>query len=138
MKNHKEILEKVLKLLSKKDYSEKEIIEKFPSIPFSILNKLKKEKLIDDFSLCEKIVERLKNKDKGYYYILKELERRKIREEVIEKFKKEYNFEEEFERCKKIVEKLKGKKNSIILNLRNKGFSEDTIEKIQNHILSNL
>ncbi|MCM8803783.1 MAG: RecX family transcriptional regulator [Candidatus Omnitrophica bacterium] len=131
MRNNKEIFKKVLKLLSKKDYSEKEIAEKFPSIPPSILDKLKKEKLIDDSSLCEKIVNRLKNKGKGYYYILRELEKRKIREEIIENFKKEYNFDEEFERCKKILENFRRKnKKSIILNLKSKGYHEEIIEKL--------
>ncbi|MCM8802864.1 MAG: RecX family transcriptional regulator [Candidatus Omnitrophica bacterium] len=130
MKN-KEIFEKVLKLLSKKDYSEREIAEKFPSIPPSILDKLKKEKLIDDFSLCQKIVDKLKNKGKGYYYIIRELERRKINEKIIEDFKKKYDFEQEFERCKEILKKLKLKdKNAILLNLKGKGYSEQTIERL--------
>ncbi len=130
MKN-KEIFEKVLKLISKKDYSEKEIIDKFPQITPTLLEKLKKERLIDDFSLCQKIVDKLKNKGKGYYYIVRELERRKIKEEIIEDFKKKYDFEEEFERCKEILKKLKSKdKNTILLNLKSKGYSEKTIERL--------
>ncbi len=130
MKN-KEIFNKVLKLLSKKDYSEKEIIEKIPSITPSILNKLKKEKLIDDFSLSKRIVESLKNKGKGYHYILKELERRKIDAKVIEEFKNNYDFYEELERCKNVINKLKNrKKQSIILNLKSRGFPEEVIEKL--------
>jgi hypothetical protein len=42
---NKDIFESILKLLSKKDYSEKEVIDKFPSIPKSVLNKLKKRKI---------------------------------------------------------------------------------------------
>ncbi|MCM8766488.1 MAG: RecX family transcriptional regulator [Candidatus Omnitrophica bacterium] len=130
MKN-KEIFEKVLKLISKKDYSEKEIIDKFPQITPTVLEKLKKERLIDDFSLCQKIVDKLKNKGKGYYYIVRELERRKIKEEIIEDFKKKYDFEEEFERCKEILKKLKSRdKNTILLNLKSKGYSEKTIERL--------
>lgn len=130
MKN-KEIFEKILKLLSKKDYSEAEIIDKFPSISKEIIEKLKKEKLIDDFSLSQKISERLKTKGKGFYYILRELERRKIKGEIIENFKKEYDFSDELERCKKVVEKLKNKeKNRIILNLKSRGFPDEIIEKV--------
>ncbi|MFN4227903.1 MAG: hypothetical protein ACK4F0_07195 [Candidatus Ratteibacteria bacterium] len=130
MKN-KEIFEEVLKLLGKKDYSEKEILEKFPQINPSILKKLKKEKLIDDLELCQKIVDKLKNKGKGYYYIIKELERRKINEEIIEDFKKKYDFEQEFERGKEIVKKLKSKdKSKIVLNLKSKGYAEQTIERL--------
>ncbi|MCS7180666.1 MAG: RecX family transcriptional regulator, partial [bacterium] len=106
MKNE-ELKRKILRLLSKKDYSEKEIIEKFPTITPSILKKLKRQKFIDDFSLSQRIIEKLQNKGKGYYYILQELERRKIKKEIIEKLKKEYDFKKEFEICKKIVEKMK-------------------------------
>jgi SOS response regulatory protein OraA/RecX len=128
---NKNLIDEVLKLLSKRDYSEKEIIEKIPLMPSSILNKLKKEKLIDDFSLSEKIAESLKNKGKGYFYILKQLEKRKINDNVIEKFKKEYDFVDELERCKKLVEKLKNKKTSaIIMNLKSKGFPDEIIEKV--------
>ncbi|MCM8772509.1 MAG: RecX family transcriptional regulator [Candidatus Omnitrophica bacterium] len=95
------------------------------------MNFLKEKKLIDDFSLSQKIVEKLKKKGKGYYYILRELERRKIDEKVLEKFKKNYDFKEELERCKNILSKLKGKnKSSILLNLKNRGFPDDIIEKL--------
>ncbi|MCM8818108.1 MAG: RecX family transcriptional regulator [Candidatus Omnitrophica bacterium] len=131
MKEEKEILKKILKLLRKRDYSEKEIIEKVPEITPSILKEFKKRKLLDDDSLAKKIIEKLQDKGKGIYYILKELERRKIKEEVIEKIKKNYDFEKELEICKKVVSKLEGKnKNSIILSLKSKGFSEEIIEKV--------
>ncbi|MGC8976792.1 MAG: hypothetical protein ACP5OB_04140 [Candidatus Ratteibacteria bacterium] len=122
--------------MSKKDYSEKEIIEKFPSLSPSILNRLKKLKLIDDYKLANEIIEKLKDKGKGYYYILACLERRKIKKEIIENFKRFYDFDEEFERCKKIIEKLKEKKTygSILLYLKNRGFSENTIEKIEEYL----
>jgi len=127
----KEIFKKILKILSKRDYSEKEIKEKVPQLTPSLLNKLKKEKLIDDFFLSKKITEKLQNRGKGFYYILRELERRKIKEDVIEKFKKEYDFGKDFEICKKLVDRLKGKKKtSIILALKSKGFSDETIEKV--------
>jgi SOS response regulatory protein OraA/RecX len=131
---NKDIFESILKLLSKKDYSEKEIIDKFPSISKSILNKLKKEKLIDDYSLSQKIIESLQRKGKGFFYILKDLERRKIDSEIIEKIKKEYDMGGEVERCKKILEKLKNKKNmqSIIMNLKSRGFPDEIIEKVIN------
>lgn len=133
MKNEELVIKKILKLLSKKDYSEKEIKEKIPSLTPHILKKLKDNKLIDDFSLSQKIIEKLQNKGKGFHYIFKELERRKIKEQIIEKLKKEYDFEKEFETCKKIVEKLKGKSiNSIIMNLKSRGFCEDIIEKVIN------
>ena len=134
MKNN--FFKKILKLLSKKDYSEKEIIEKFPSLSPSILNRLKKLKLIDDYKLANEIIEKLKDKGKGYYYILACLERRKIKKEIIENFKRFYDFDEEFERCKKIIEKLKEKKTygSILLYLKNRGFSENTIEKIEEYL----
>ena len=131
MKN-KDIFESILKLLSKKDYSEKEIIDKFPSISKSVLNKLKNEKLIDDYALSRKIIESLQGKGKGFFYILKELERRKIGSEIIEKIKKEYDMDGEVERCKKILEKLENKKNmqSIIMNLKSRGFPDEIIEKV--------
>jgi len=129
---NKEIFEKVLKLLSKKDYSEKEIIDKFPFIPQTVLNKLKKEKLIDDYSLSKKIIESLQRKGKGFFYILKELERRKINSEIIENVKREYDMVGEIERCKKIFEKLKNKKNkqTLIMNLKSRGFPEEIIEEV--------
>jgi len=131
---NKDIFERILKLLSKKDYSEKEIIEKFPFIPQSVLNKLKKEKLIDDYSLSKKIIESLQRKGKGFFYILKELERRKINPEIIESVKREYDMVGEIERCRKILEKLKNKKNrqTLIMNLKSRGFPDETIEKVIN------
>jgi SOS response regulatory protein OraA/RecX len=129
---NKDIFESILKLLSKKDYSEKEIIDKFPSIPKSVLNKLKKEKLIDDYALSRKIIESLQRKGKGFFYILKELERRKIDEKIIEKIKEEYDMDGEVERCKEIFEKLKKRKKiqSLIMNLKSRGFSDEIIEKV--------
>ena len=131
MKN-KDIFESILKLLSKKDYSEKEVIDKFPSISKSVLNKLKKEKLIDDYALSRKIIESLQRKGKGFFYILKELERRKIDEKIIEKIKEEYDMDGEVERCKEIFEKLKKRKKiqSLIMNLKSRGFSDEIIEKV--------
>lgn len=123
--------QKILKLLSKKDYSEAELKEKFPDLPIFILNKLKEEKLIDDHKLAKRIIENLQKKGKGYYYILRELERRKVKNEVIENLKKNYNFQEELERCKEIFEKLKNKnEKSIFLNLKGRGFPDEIIEKI--------
>ena len=131
MKN-KEILEKILILLSKRDYSEKEIIEKFPSISFSLLEKLKREKFIDDYKLSKKIIESLQEKGKGFFYILNELERRKIDKNIIERIKKEYDMDGEVERCRRILEKLKNKKNiqTLIMNLKSRGFSDEVIEKV--------
>ncbi|HOK55922.1 MAG TPA: RecX family transcriptional regulator [bacterium] len=132
MKNE-ELIKKILKLLSKKDYSEEEIREKIPSITPSILKELKKKNLIDDYSLSLKIIENLQNKGKGYHYIFKELERRKIKDQIIEKLKKEYDFEKEVEICKKVVSRMEGKSiSSIILNLKSRGFSEEIIEKVIN------
>jgi SOS response regulatory protein OraA/RecX len=129
---NKDIFESILKLLSKKDYSEKEVIDKFPSISKSVLNKLKKEKLIDDYALSRKIIESLQRKGKGFFYILKELERRKIDEKIIEKIKEEYDMDGEVERCKEIFEKLKKRKKiqSLIMNLKSRGFSDEIIEKV--------
>jgi len=131
---NKDLLENVLKLLSKKDYSEKEIIDKFPSIPQSLLNKLKKDKLIDDYSLSQKIVESLQKKGKGFFYILRELERRKINPDIIKKIKNEYDMGNEIERCKKIFDKFKNKKNiqTLIMNLKSRGFPDEIIEKVIN------
>jgi SOS response regulatory protein OraA/RecX len=129
---NKEILEKILILLSKRDYSEKEIIEKFPSISFSLLEKLKREKFIDDYKLSKKIIESLQEKGKGFFYILNELERRKIDKNIIERIKKEYDMDGEVERCRRILEKLKNKKNmqTLIMNLKSRGFSDEVIEKV--------
>lgn len=130
MKNNS-VYEKILKLLSKKDYSEEELKEKFPDLPSSIINKLRQEKLIDDEKLAGRIVEYLQRKGKGYYYILRELERRKIKNQVIEDIKKNYDFEKEIERCGEVFQKLKDKKKkSIILNLKARGFPDEIIEKV--------
>lgn len=127
----KEILKDIVKLLGKKDYSEKEILEKFPSLSSEILERIKKERLVDDNILAERLVNLLKEKGKGFYFIIQQLEKRKIREDIIEKFKREYDFEDELKRCEKIFEELKKQnKKSIILNLKSRGFPDEIIEKV--------
>jgi len=73
-------------LLSKKNYSEKELKEKLNQfdkiVVDEIIKRLKEDGLVDDKNLAKKIVEKFLERKKGLNYIIRELKRRKIPEEI--------------------------------------------------------
>lgn len=136
MNNSKKAYIKALRLLSKKNYSEKELKEKLSQfnkiVVDEIIKRLKEDGLIDDKNLAEKIVEKFLERKKGLYYIMRELKRRKIPEEIINQIKENFDFQREYKIAEELAEKRKEKKGSVLfLFLKGKGFSSDTLNKIK-------
>ncbi|HNS32067.1 MAG TPA: RecX family transcriptional regulator [bacterium] len=124
-------------MLARKACSEEEIRERIhPCISSAeeeeILDELISKKYVDDRMLADSVVKRLINKGKGYHFIIESLNRRKIRENVVEDIKENFDFQKEFEAARKFFEvNIKKKKPSaVIMALKRRGFSYMTMEKI--------
>ena len=136
MNNSKKAYIRALRLLSKKSYSEKELkgkLSQFDKIVVDeIIKRVKEDGLIDDKNLAEKIVEKFLERKKGLYYIIRELKRRKIPEEIINQIKENFDFQREYKIAEELVEKRKDRRESgLFLFLKGKGFSSDTLNKIR-------
>jgi len=134
--NSKKVYIRALRLLSKKSYSEKEIKEKLSqydkNIIEGIIERLKEDGFVDDKNLADKIVEKFLERKKGLYYIIRELKRRKIPEEIINQIKENFDFEREYKIAKELAERRKDKgRSGLFLFLKGKGFSSDTLNKIR-------
>jgi len=134
--NSKKAYIRALRLLSKKSYSEEELKEKLSQfdkiVVDGIIKRLKEDGLVDDKNLAEKIVEKFLERKKGLYYIIRELKRRKIPEEIINQIKENFDFQREYKIAEELVEKRKDKGVSgLFLFLKGKGFSSDTLNKIR-------
>ncbi|MCM8762196.1 MAG: RecX family transcriptional regulator [Candidatus Omnitrophica bacterium] len=136
MKN-KKLYNRALKLLSRKGYSEAELREKI-SVDAKedeveeVIEECKKQRYLDDRTLAEYLVERNLKRTKGFWYIISTLEKRKIKEEVIEDVKNNFNFEDEYKKAEEFVRKNKRKKgiSSILFSLKSKGFSYPVMNRI--------
>ena len=136
MNNSKKAYIRALRLLSKKSYSENELKEKLSqydkNVIDEIIKRLKKDGLIDDKKLAEKIVEKFFERKKGLYYIIRELKRKKIPEEIINQIKENFDFQREYKIAKELVERRKDKsRSSLFLFLKGKGFSSSTFNKLR-------
>lgn len=136
MNKSKKAYIRALRLLSKKSYSENELKEKLSqydkNVIDEIIKRLKKDGLIDDKKLAEKIVEKFFERKKGLYYIIRELKRKKIPEEIITQVKENFDFQREYKIAKELVERRKNKKkSSLFLFLKGKGFSSSTFNKLR-------
>jgi len=134
--NSKKAYIRALKLLSKKSYSEKELKEKLnqydKNVVDRIIKRLKKDGLVNDRNLSEKIVEKSLERKKGLYYIISILRRKGIQEEIINQVKENFDFEREYIIAKSLVEKRKNKKgSSLFLFLKGKGISSNTLSKLR-------
>ncbi|MCD6408379.1 RecX family transcriptional regulator, partial [bacterium] len=131
MKN-KELFSIALKLLSRKSYSEGEIREKLKEKAGeeeieTIIKKLKELKYINDGELAQKIVEDCFKRNKGFHYIINQLFRRKIPQEIIKKIEENFDYEREFKIGEEVFLKNRNKNfSTILLNLKSKGFSYKT------------
>ncbi len=136
MNKSKKAYIRALQLLSKKSYSENELKEKLSqydkNVIDEIIKRLKKDGLIDDKKLAEKIVEKFFERKKGLYYIIRELKRKKIPEEIIKEIKENFDFQREYKIAKELVERRKDKsRSSLFLFLKGKGFSSSTFNKLR-------
>ncbi len=136
MNKSKKAYIRALQLLSKKSYSENELKEKLSqydkNVIDEIIKRLKKDGLIDDKKLAEKIVEKFFERKKGLYYIIRELKRKKIPEEIINQIKENFDFQREYKIAKELVERRKDKsRSSLFLFLKGKGFSSSTFNKLR-------
>ena len=135
MKN-KELFSFALKLLSRKSYSEGEIREKLKEKAGeeeieTVIKKLKELKYINDGELAEKIVEDCFKRNKGFHYIINQLFRRKIPQEIIKKIEENFDYEREFKIGEEVFLRNRNKNfSTILLNLKSKGFSYKTINRI--------
>jgi len=134
-KDEKIVFYKVLKLLSKKNYSENELRNKLNSVDNDIVNriieKLKEKGLIDDKKYSHDIVERYLERGKGFYYIINILKRKGFNEEIINQIRQNFDFEKEYRVAQALIKKRKNKgKNNLFLYLKGRGFSSETINKI--------
>jgi len=131
------ILSRAIKSLGKKDYSKRELKEslekKFCKEEIEEAIKfLERKGLIDDKKLAQKIIDKYMERGKGYYYIERELKRRKIEEKVINEMMENFDFEKEFQNGEKYILKNMGKRDisSIFLTLKSRGYSEKTMERV--------
>ena len=136
MNKSKKAYIRALRLLSKKSYSENELKEKLSqydkNVIDEIIKRLKKDGLIDDKKLAEKIVEKFFERKKGLYYIIRKLKRKKIPEEIINQIKENFDFQREYKIAKELVERRKDKsRSSLFLFLKGKGFSSSTFNKLR-------
>lgn len=135
-----------LQLLSYRLRSEKELrdrlVRKFPAnLVEKIINRLKKEKLIDDAEFARAWVKnRMSLKPKGKKFIKSELFQKGIEKDLIQKtLEKEYNEDKEIELATEITKKkLNTLKNlprlearqKLIGFLQRRGFGWETIKKV--------
>ncbi|MCM8830407.1 MAG: RecX family transcriptional regulator [Candidatus Omnitrophica bacterium] len=134
---NKKLYNKALKLLSRKSYSEAELREKISGEVEEedieeVIEECKKQHYLDDRALAEYLVDRNLKRTKGFWYIISALEKRKIKEEVIEDIKNNFNFEAEYKKAEEFVRKNRRKKDisSILFSLKSKGFSYPVINRI--------
>lgn len=136
MKN-KKLYSRALKLLGRKSYSEAELREKLSPDGEEkeideVIEECKRCHYLDDRELAEQILDKYLKKTKGFWYIISALEKRKIREEIIEEIKKNFRFDIEYRKAEEFVSKNRKKKgiSSILFSLRSKGFSYPVLNKI--------
>ncbi|MCM8760135.1 MAG: recombination regulator RecX [Candidatus Omnitrophica bacterium] len=137
MENKKKLYSRALKLLSRKGYSEAELREKIGDEAEQedveeVIERCKKHHYLDDKLLADYLVDRYLKKGKGFWYIISTLEKRKIKEEVIEDVKNNFNFETEYKKAEEFVQRNRKKKgiSSLIFSLKSKGFSYPVINRI--------
>lgn len=133
MNKERDAFAKAIKLLARRNYSEKELRNKLSEFDFDvvekILEKLKKKGFIDDKKLAERISEKGFEKKKGLYYIINNLKRRGIPEEIINQIKERFDFEREYKIAEDLI--LKKRKRSLFLYLKGRGFSSETLLKLR-------
>jgi len=133
---NKELFSFALKLLSRRSYSEGEIREKLKEKAGeeeieTVIKKLKELKYMNDGELAEKIVEDCFKRNKGFHYIINQLFRRKIPQEIIKKIEENFDYEREFKIGEEVFLRNRNKNfSTILLNLKSKGFSYKTINRI--------
>jgi len=133
---NKESFSYAIKLLGKKSYSKKELEEKLykkfdKKEVKNIISRLCFYKYIDDEKLARDILTTSFEKNRGFFYILATLKKREIPEKIISKIKEEFDFEKEFCVAEEFFSKNKKENPStLILKLKSRGFSDETIQKI--------
>jgi SOS response regulatory protein OraA/RecX len=135
---NKELYAKALKLLGQKVYSEAELREKLYRYAGNdevddVIQECKRRRYLDDKALAEYLVERNLQRGKGFWYIISVLEKRKIREDIIEEIKNSFDFETEYKKAEEVVCRSRKKKkdiSSIIFSLKSKGFSYPVLNRI--------
>ncbi len=130
---------RVLRLLAVKSYSEEELKEKLAGYAVEseidgIIEECVKRGYLNDRTLAEYLTEKYLKKTKGYLHILSVLERRKIRQDAIERIKRDFDFDREFSEAEKFFLKNRKKKkfSSLIFSLKTKGFSYRSLNRIMN------
>ena len=97
----------------------------------TVIKKLKELKYMNDGELAEKIVEDCFKRNKGFHYIINQLFRRKIPQEIIKKIEENFDYEREFKIGEEVFLRNRNKNfSTILLNLKSKGFSYKTINRI--------
>ena len=129
----------IAEYLSKKEYCEE-------AIEYTI-EKLKEYKLLDDLAFAKTLVrDRMNAKQKGKNYIIANLRKYKISNEIIEKITDEYDYDKEYENAVNMALKLLKKhsktddeykrKQKIYSAMARAGFDWDTINSAINNAAS--
>lgn len=136
---NKKVYSRVLRILSRRSYSEEELREKLSDSASEeeisgILEECKRRKYLNDRALAEFLTEKYLKKGKGYFYISSILEKRKIPGGIIERIKEDFDFDREFGIAKDFFLKNRKKKKitSILFSLKSRGFSFPTINRLMN------
>jgi len=139
---NKKLYQKALKLLSKKGYSEAELREKIGGDAEEeeideVIEECKKQHYLDDRALAEYLVDRNLKRTKGFWYIISALEKRKIKEDIIEEIKDNFDFDVEYRKAEEFVRKNRKKKgiSSIIFSLKSRGFSYPVVNRVAREYL---
>jgi SOS response regulatory protein OraA/RecX len=139
---NKRLYARALKLLGLKSRSEAELREKIcgdaeEEEVDEVIEECKRHRYLDDRALAEYIVDSSLKKNKGYWYIVSALEKRNIREDIIEEVKDSFDFETEFKKAEEFVCKNREKKSisSLFFSLKSKGFSSPVLSRIKQRYL---
>ncbi len=134
-------LSKALKLLSFKDYSERELSillsRRFAGEDVAeVLERLRALGYIDDNLLAGRLVHRYLEKARGFHYIIDVLKRRAFSPESIEEAVKNFDYEKEYAAARRYINKNSGKKSlqSLKFGLRSRGFSGSSAARALRYI----
>jgi len=136
---NKRAYSRALRLLSARAYSEEEIREKIAdeasdSETEQIIFECRKKNYLNDESLAERLIEKHLLKSRGLHYILSILKKRKVRKDVIDSVKENFDFKREFLEAEKFFMKNRKKKklSSLFFSLKTRGFSYPTLNRLMN------
>lgn len=136
MKN-KELYSRALKLLGRKSYSEAELREKLLKYAGEkeveeVIEECKKQHYLNERSLAEYLVKKNLQRNKGFWYIVSTLKKRKISEDIIREITENFDFDIEYKKAEEFVRKNRKKRgiSSILFSLKAKGFSQPILNRI--------